>query len=132
MFEYCKTDGYNLATIYTTNQHLIALILLITIAYSCAVFSGRHSRHMGVQKYVGRLNELKRTCRRHSAFWIGLYGQLWVGAFLGMGRFSVYIDTSLASETVLFLQRSTGYGIDSACFLASLSPLQLNSFRFYE
>jgi len=35
---------------------------------------------MGVQKYVGRLNELKRTRRRHSAFWIGLYGQLWVGA----------------------------------------------------
>jgi len=35
---------------------------------------------MGLQKYIGRLNELKRTCRRHSAFWVGLYGQLWVGA----------------------------------------------------
>jgi hypothetical protein len=35
---------------------------------------------MGVQKYIGRLKELQRTCRRHSAFWVGLYGQLWVGA----------------------------------------------------
>ncbi len=80
MFKDCKTGGYNLEASYTTNQRLIALILLIAIAYSCAVLSGRRSRSMGVQKYVGRLNELKRTCRRHSAFWVGLYGQLWVGA----------------------------------------------------
>lgn len=45
---------------------------------------------MGVQKYVGRLNKLKRTCRRHSAFWIGLYGQLWIGAMES--------STDLASE----------------------------------
>lgn len=80
MFKDCKTGGYNLEASYTTNQRLIALILLVAIAYSCAILSGRRSRHMGVQKYVGRLNELKRACRRHSAFWIGLYGQLWVGA----------------------------------------------------
>jgi hypothetical protein len=35
---------------------------------------------MGLQKYLGRLKELKRLHRRHSAFWVGLYGQLWVGA----------------------------------------------------
>ncbi len=37
-------------------------------------------RSLGVQKYVGRLQKLQRTSRRHSAFWLGLYGQLWVGA----------------------------------------------------
>ncbi|MEI2579708.1 hypothetical protein [Scytonema sp. PRP1] len=73
---------------YATSQRLIALILLMAIAkharsalaYSCAVLTGRTSRQIGLQKYVGRLQELKRSMRRHSAFWIGLYGFLWVGA----------------------------------------------------
>ena len=33
---------------------------------------------MGIQKYIGRLTESKRSERRHSSFWIGLYGQSWV------------------------------------------------------
>jgi hypothetical protein len=59
---------------------LLALILLIAIAYSFAVFSSRQVRQMQLQKYVGRLQQLKRSHRRHSAFWLGLYGYLWVGA----------------------------------------------------
>lgn len=27
---------------------------------------------MGLQKYLGRLQELKRVHRRHSAFWVGM------------------------------------------------------------
>lgn len=57
-------------------SRLLALILLIAIAYTCAVLTGRHSRNMGLQKYLGRLQELKRTYRRHSAFWVSLYSQL--------------------------------------------------------
>lgn len=80
MFKDCKTGGYNLESTYADGQRLIALILLIAIAYTCAVLAGRYSRNMGLQKYVGRLKELQRLHRRHSAFWVGLYGQLWVGA----------------------------------------------------
>lgn len=80
MFRDCKTGGYNLESTSTDGQRLISLILLIAIAYTCAVLTGRQSRQMGLQKYVGRLKELQRLHRRHSAFWIGLYGQLWVGA----------------------------------------------------
>ena len=80
MFKDCKTGGYNLESTHATAQRLIALILLIVIAYTCAVLAGRHSRNMGLQKYLARLQELKRTHRRHSTFWVGLYGQLWVGA----------------------------------------------------
>jgi hypothetical protein len=75
MFKDCKTGGYNLESTYTTGKRLIALILLVAIAYTCAVFNGRKSRQIGLQKYVGRLQELKRSIRRHSAFWIGLYGE---------------------------------------------------------
>lgn len=80
MFKDCKTGGYNLESTAAGGQRLIALIFLITIAYTCAVLAGRNSRKMGMQKYVGRLKELRRLYRRHSAFWVGLYGQLWVGA----------------------------------------------------
>jgi hypothetical protein len=80
MFKDCKTGGYNLEASYASGQRLIALILLIAIAYSCAILAGRKARSLGLQKYVGRLQELQRTSRRHSSFWVGLYGQLWVGA----------------------------------------------------
>jgi len=80
MFRDCKTGGYHLESTYAHGQRLIALILLIAIAYTCAILAGRNSRSLGLQKYIGRLKELKRLQRRHSAFWIGLYGQLWVGA----------------------------------------------------
>ena len=33
---------------------------------------------MDVQKYVGRIQELGQYERRHSSFYIGLYGQNWV------------------------------------------------------
>jgi hypothetical protein len=80
MFKDCKTGGYNLESTYVEGQRLIALILLIAIAYTCAILTGRQSRQLGVQKYLGRLPESKRSSRRHSAFWLGLYGQLWIGA----------------------------------------------------
>jgi len=80
MFKDCKTGGYNLESTHADGQRLMALILLIAIAYSCAILAGRNWRQMGLQKYVGRLNELKRVHRRHSTFWLGLYGHLWVGA----------------------------------------------------
>lgn len=35
-------------------------------------------KQMGVQKYVGRLEESGHAQRRHSSFHIGLYGQTWV------------------------------------------------------
>ncbi|MEH2276162.1 MAG: hypothetical protein V7K40_15575 [Nostoc sp.] len=61
---------------------LVALAkrLCRSFAYTCAVLIGRASTQVGLQKYLGRLQELKRSMRRHSAFWIGLYGCLSVGA----------------------------------------------------
>jgi hypothetical protein len=78
MFKDCKTGGYNLERSHANNQRLSSLILLIAIAYSCAVIQGQKIKTIGVQKYVGRLTEYGRSIRRHSSFWIGLYGQCWV------------------------------------------------------
>ncbi len=78
MFKDCKTGGYNLEKSHANERRLNSLILLIAIAYSCAIFQGQKIKTMGIQKYVGRLTEYGRSIRRHSSFWIGLYGQSWV------------------------------------------------------
>jgi hypothetical protein len=78
LFKDCKTGGYNLEKSHANNQRLSSLILLIALAYTCAVIQGEKIKTMGVQKYVGRLTECGRSIRRHSSFWIGLYGQCWV------------------------------------------------------
>jgi len=59
-------------------ERLTRLVLLIAIAYTCACLKGDKTQRSGQQKYVCRLKELKRTQRRHSNFWIGLYGQMWI------------------------------------------------------
>ncbi|MBW4457916.1 MAG: hypothetical protein KME55_37740 [Nostoc indistinguendum CM1-VF10] len=56
--------------------------LLLKILAS-ATISGQKIKRMGVQKYVGRIKESKRTVRRHSSFYIGLYGHNWVN-FIGI------------------------------------------------
>jgi hypothetical protein len=78
MFKDCKSGGYNLEKSHANNQRLNSLILLIAIAYSCAILQGQIIKNMGIQKYVGRLTECGRSIRRHSSFWIGLYGLSWV------------------------------------------------------
>jgi hypothetical protein len=78
MFKDCKTGGYNLEKSHASTERLKTLILLIAVAYSCATLQGKKIQKLGIQKYVGRLKEAKRIIRRHSSFWMGLYGHYWV------------------------------------------------------
>src|SRR6476469_10365914 len=78
MFKDCKTGGYNLEKSHACDDRLKTLILLIALAYSCAILQGRKLKLMGIQKYIGRLTERLRSQPRHSSFWVGLYGQCWV------------------------------------------------------
>lgn len=61
-----------------TGERLVVIVLLIAIAYTTATTQGKRMKQMGIQKYIGRVKEAKRTERRHSSFYIGLYGQTWV------------------------------------------------------
>lgn len=61
-----------------SGERLITLILLIAIAYTSATIAGQQIKRKGIQKYVGRVKEYERIERRHSSFYIGLYGQTWV------------------------------------------------------
>jgi hypothetical protein len=78
MFRDLKSGGYNLEDTNASGKRLISLIVLIALAYSSATIHGQKIKHMGIQKYVGRVKEFGRNERRHSSFYIGLYGQTWV------------------------------------------------------
>ncbi|MGM3309455.1 IS4 family transposase [Anabaena sp. WFMT] len=78
MFRDFKTGGYNLEDTKVPGERLISLILLIAIAYTSATIQGQQIKRKGVQEYVGRVKEKSRSTRRHSSFYIGLYGYTWV------------------------------------------------------
>ena len=54
------------------------MAVAIAVAYSCVTLQGKKIQKLGIQKYVGRLKKAKRIIRRHSSFWMGLYGHYWV------------------------------------------------------
>lgn len=88
MFKDCQSGGYNLEGSKASIERLTRLVLLIAIAYTSSALQGLKIKQLGQQKYIGRLQEVKRllryahhasqTQRRHSNFWIGQYGLLWM------------------------------------------------------
>ena len=81
MFKDCKTGGYNLEGSKAKNQRLTSLILLIAIAYTATALKGKFLKQTGRSKYIARLQDKRRIERRHSDFWVGLYGSLWINAW---------------------------------------------------
>jgi hypothetical protein len=78
MFKDCKTGGYNLEGTLAKPERLMALILLIALAYTSAGLKGQKTQQLGQEKYVNRLQEKGRVVKRHSNFWTGLYGTMWI------------------------------------------------------
>lgn len=77
MFKDCKTGGYNLEGSKANVERLTRIILLIAFAYTVTSLKGKALKDKGLQNYIARLREKKRIGRRHSNFWIGLYGDTW-------------------------------------------------------
>jgi len=94
MFKDCKTGGYNLENSKASPDRLIRLILLIALAMTSAWLQGKRTNLQGQQKYVCRLTEPGRSRRRHSNFWIGLYGENWLIAF---DQCQVWVEEMLSS-----------------------------------
>jgi hypothetical protein len=81
MFKDCKTGGYNLEGSQASSDRLVRLVLLIALAMSAAWLQGQHTSNLGKSSYICRHKETQRTRRRHSNFWIGLYGHNWIATF---------------------------------------------------
>ena len=54
------------------------MILLMTLAYSSAIFQGTEFKKKQVQKYVSRRKEPKKKYRRRSTFGVGVDAKKWV------------------------------------------------------
>jgi hypothetical protein len=78
MFRDFKKGGDNLEATQVRGERLISLLILVAIAYTSATIQGQDIKRKGVQKYVGRIKEYGRLERRHSGFYVGLYGQTWI------------------------------------------------------
>lgn len=81
MFKDYKTGGYNLEKSQAKDERLLSLILLIAIAYTIAISRGQKIAVRAIKNYVCRLKSNRRKTKRHSDFWVGLYGDLWVKTF---------------------------------------------------
>ncbi len=81
MFKDCKTGGYNLEGSKANNRRLTSLILLIAIAYTDTALKGKFLKKTGQSKYMARLKSKRIIVRRHSDFWVGLYGSMWIIAW---------------------------------------------------
>ena len=79
MFKDCKTGGYNLEGCQASSEKLISLIILIALAMTSAWLKGKRTQLQRQEKYIlCRPQEKCRNRRRHSNFWIGLYGENWL------------------------------------------------------
>ena len=78
MFRDCKKGGYDLEGTSLNGNRLINMILLMTLAYSSAIFQGTELRKKQVQKYVSRRKEAKKKYRRRSTFGVGVDAEKWV------------------------------------------------------
>lgn len=80
MFKDLKTGGYCMEQCQAIGQRFLTIVLLIAIAYTTATEQGNRIRRKQVSEYVGRVKEPRRSEKRHSDFWLGLYGRLWIDA----------------------------------------------------
>jgi hypothetical protein len=78
MFRDCKKGGYDLEGTSLNGNRLINMILLMTLAYSSAIFQGTELKKKQVQKYVSRRKEPKKKYRRRSTFGVGVDAEKWV------------------------------------------------------
>ncbi|OUL23055.1 transposase [Nostoc sp. RF31YmG] len=81
MFKDCKTGGYNLESSQANPDRLVRIIFLIALAMTSAWIQGQKIKLQRQQSYVCRPQEQGKTEKRHSNFWIGLYGFNWIIAW---------------------------------------------------
>jgi hypothetical protein len=77
MFRDFKQGGYCLEACNATGDRLVAIVILIAIAYTTAALQGQQFKRQGLQRYIARPESIASTQQRHSAFRIGLSAYRW-------------------------------------------------------
>jgi hypothetical protein len=69
MFRDCKKGGDNLEGSGLRGERLIKMILLMAIAYTCAIFQGTEIQKKQVQKYVSRRSQAIKKIPKTEYIW---------------------------------------------------------------
>ena len=78
MFRDYKSGGYYIEGTGLKGQRLMALILLIALAYSSAIVQGTTLKIKNVKKYIVRDNRQKKNYSRRNTFGSSLDSQQWL------------------------------------------------------
>jgi hypothetical protein len=81
MFRDCKSGGYNLEGSKANPDRLVRLIFLMALAMTSAWLHGQRTKFQKQESYICRIQEKNRNKKRHSNFWLGLYGHNWIVAW---------------------------------------------------
>lgn len=104
LFRDLKSGGYNLENCHLKAQRFLAIVLLIAMAYTLATEQGKRLRRKQVQQYVGRVTEADRKHKRHSDFWLGLYGRLWIDSMDCWSQWAERLMQLKPQKRVFFLR----------------------------
>lgn len=77
MFRDFKSGGYYLEGSQAMQERLVAIVIVIAIAYTSATLQGQSLKQKGLQRYVTRPESSNSVSKRHSAFRVGLSAHLW-------------------------------------------------------
>ncbi len=77
MFRDLKLGGYCLEGCQARGKRLIAIVILISIAYSSSTLQGQTFKRQGLQGYVTRPESKTSGRKRHSAFRVGFSAYRW-------------------------------------------------------
>jgi bifunctional pyridoxal-dependent enzyme with beta-cystathionase and maltose regulon repressor activities len=102
MFKDCKTGGYNEEDSQASQDKLVRLVLLIAIAMTTAWLQGEKTSILRKSPYICRQKEAGRTKRRHSNFWVGLYGHNWIVAFHECEEWVEELVTSVRNKRTFY------------------------------
>ncbi len=83
---------------------LMALLVVMTLAYGAATFEGKKLRQLQLDKYVARPKATVAARLRHSHFYVGLYAYAWVN-FEQSCQATVAALLALSPGKRLFYQR---------------------------
>lgn len=104
MFRDCKSGGYHLEDTGLQETRLMALLVVMTLAYGAATFEGKKLRQLQLDKYVARSKDAVGAALRHSHFYVGLYAYAWLN-FEQSCQATVTALLALSPGKRLFYQR---------------------------
>ena len=116
------SGGYDLEESQPSAQRLTRLALLIAIAYTIRWINGQKLQQRPGQKYINRLKELQRSHKRHSQFWVGNYGYLWVATMELCSDLVISLMSNQTNKLPFFKKRLESHVPDPVWSLATLSP----------